>query len=618
MNKVTVKHSIEVSKHSPRWNRVAQIGPFILPDKPEKDAVSVMKCSARNQHGIDGSKVVRFEPSEVWMVESNYTTEVFFQLYLHISFPKGVKIPEINCQTRNFGELDEEEDHYVSVANSGDKDWILLAHVGPYSVERQPPSGMMAVWSCHTDQPEAMKFEPAFAVFDESNFTSHTYFAVSVKGSYPETQPLPEPKCRLDYRTKANHNFWLQGAPPNPRPDRVTEPNRFSQIFVALAVIYVATLFFTNSDNSKTKHNKRRSSTSAMSPKKNLERRSSSKASGKHEKNKSKSSPRIRKEFTTYSESYERSGQTPSPPGSYDEPQDEEDDISDDEDEDEVQEYHQPTCTPSIPQRFKIISETPENGDEWETVGQPSPQKETKPRDKGVTKTRFTFKRNRKHQTQQASPATATTSDETTTTSTTTTTTTSQLQEPSSPDTNRSSSTRSSPPPSECGNIHRLVEEFGTPDTNGSSCFLNTPVLEETDEIENMLAECAVPEPIQVQDESYTFVLHIHGMTCDGSENVVRSTLQNVDDVGSVVVDWTQGTARLTSPVARLDLCKVVESLHNVGFRAYLGPSWAQKTKEKNPTAVSRSKSISSGEHSNEIESKNSSFGPPPGFLPII
>jgi copper chaperone CopZ len=95
-------------------------------------------------------------------------------------------------------------------------------------------------------------------------------------------------------------------------------------------------------------------------------------------------------------------------------------------------------------------------------------------------------------------------------------------------------------------------------------------------EIDSLLASCRIEEPLV--DELYTFVLHIGGMTCSGCERVVRSTLETLADIASVVVNWRLATATIECPVPRLDLSAVVSALDAVGMRVYMAPSAALKS----------------------------------------
>jgi copper chaperone CopZ len=95
-------------------------------------------------------------------------------------------------------------------------------------------------------------------------------------------------------------------------------------------------------------------------------------------------------------------------------------------------------------------------------------------------------------------------------------------------------------------------------------------------EIDSLLASCRIEEPLV--DELYTFVLHIGGMTCSGCERVVRSTLETLADIASVVVNWRLATATIECPVPRLDLSAVVSALDAVGMRVYLAPSPTSKS----------------------------------------
>jgi len=81
----------------------------------------------------------------------------------------------------------------------------------------------------------------------------------------------------------------------------------------------------------------------------------------------------------------------------------------------------------------------------------------------------------------------------------------------------------------------------------------------------------------QNQKDIYESVtLLVEGMSCEGCARTVRSVLENIAGVDTVVVDQRKGKAVLKSffssshTIARLDLSAIVEALNGVGMQAYL------------------------------------------------
>ena len=230
---------------APRWKVVTTIGPFRFAENSiyfnSSRSHSTISCKAKTIHGIVGDDLIRFDPPEVDLVRSNYTTPVYFQVQVHASYPQGMSLPEVDCSTKhrtkgNIGGEDaldntggtyseddltarrnKEEEEETSTRKNGDDEteWVLLTHLGPHSVEQAPIPGAIAIWACMVPEESKswMKVTPDQVVFDNLNYTeAKEYFALRIrKEKYEQfyesskqanvkqfTMPLPH--CQLMYQ----------------------------------------------------------------------------------------------------------------------------------------------------------------------------------------------------------------------------------------------------------------------------------------------------------------------------------------------------------------------------------------------------------------------------------
>lgn len=65
--------------------------------------------------------------------------------------------------------------------------------------------------------------------------------------------------------------------------------------------------------------------------------------------------------------------------------------------------------------------------------------------------------------------------------------------------------------------------------------------------------------------------MHIHGMTSDKSEGLVRAALGSIPGVKVLHVNWRTGAARVAITSPRVSLADLPAALQRVGFHAHPG-----------------------------------------------
>jgi copper chaperone CopZ len=440
------------------------------------------------------------------------------------------------------------------------QDWNFFSNLGSYTLENRPEPGQVVTITCTVaDGPTSslIRLEPRKVYFVESNYTHQTNVRAYVHSSFPVDGKLPSVSCEMSdakelLHLKEQQQHFKQKTektiPDHNSMTRLAQPNRWSQIVVVLAGIYIIITVWGPSLRK------------FLFPKKKDEQ---VKISGKPRKSDRKTGKRSSKLSSSYSNAKKKEvkflgTQTPSlgiP--SYEKYIVSESDAelsSSDEEEDETPKVSVVTLDNSRLDT-RVNNSTAAAGGErgWETVGVSNSPSRASPttRDRETLFTKFIFKRHKvqKHtQEESHEPAHTGPKDETSMT-------------PQAPPTAYARADKNR----ELCNISSLEEQDNT--TRAPN---NEEDTTET-EIDSLLASCRIEEPLV--DERYTFALYIDGMTCSGCERVVQSTLETLADIASVVVNWRLATAAIESPVPRLDLSAVVSALNAVGMRVYLAPS---------------------------------------------
>jgi len=131
------------------------------------------------------------------------------------------------------------------------------------------------------------------------------------------------------------------------------------------------------------------------------------------------------------------------------------------------------------------------------------------------------------------------------------------------------------------------------------------------DEIEDMLAECSMPRQAVLQPATeptrshatYTFVMYIEGRDAGIS---LQSELSNLplDSDTSIILDRDSNSIQILSRNSRLELFPIVQALHAVGVRVFLGPTNEQAPIQRLLTTPNGCSSIT-----------GTAIGPPPGLF---
>jgi len=185
------------------WTPLFRLGPFELDSKPNKGEIQKLVCTSNDAYGIKGSKVVRYDPIELWFSEYNYTEPTYIQPYIHSSFPSDTtRFPTSSCIVKIHNK-NETTTSAREQKNDDDNDqWRLSSHIGPLRSKRKIPVGSTDLWTCQTvDEEESkwVKFDPPKLAFNESNYTSISFVSVYIHTSLYQIDQTINTKCSYNY-----------------------------------------------------------------------------------------------------------------------------------------------------------------------------------------------------------------------------------------------------------------------------------------------------------------------------------------------------------------------------------------------------------------------------------